>query len=100
MARTEHTRDVDRKTIRFGYDPVKKEIDITGAMSAHDLVQAIAQEFSGITGADYPLGVCTDGESGRNLCMAPGWKIRAKSKSRVMNPGEGSNFAVRHEGER
>jgi hypothetical protein len=93
MAHTVHTRHVDGKSIRFGYDPVEKEIDIRGAVEAHDLVQAIAGEFADTIGEDYPLGACTNGESGRNLCMAPGWKIREASKSRVTNPGEGSDFA-------
>ena len=96
MARKEHTREIDGRTVKFGCDPVKKEIDIPnvqGAVDANDLVQAIAQEFAAATGPDYPLGECTNGASGRDLCMAPGWKIRKVQRNRVTNPGEGSDFA-------
>lgn len=92
MARKEHAREIDGRTIKFGSDSVKKEIDITGAVDAHELVQAIALEFSGATGPDYPLGECLNRANGRDLCMAPGWKIRKAQRYRVKNPGEGSDF--------
>jgi len=91
MSRTEHSRNVDGKSIRFGVNPVTKTLDVPDPVDTHEFIQALAFEFADAAPEDYPLDACVfDSNGDRQLNLATGWTISPPDRAKLNRVGTGS----------
>jgi hypothetical protein len=92
MAYKSHTVPVGKKLVKFGADVAKRTISIPADITAHEFAQAVGTEYGDGDSTMNPLGRCFNGEGGRIIILAKGWKINPEDRHRILGADPSSEF--------